>query len=898
MKVCLLPAPASFQVKEGGVCQVILALRKFLPELGIEIVENPEEADVVHCHATAWWKGKPVVYTNHGVLPGPHNMYWERNATESIRWNMVTAERATTVSNYSAGKLTSFRRQIAVIPNGVDTNYWFPEKPQGYALWGKVGAKSGVQREGCLVALELARQSPSVRFVFTDVVKGVPVPANVEVIGPQPFEKMREWISHAAVYLATSEENFSVQVLEAMACGVPVVGLNFGGTPEAVTDKMEGRLVSESELPDALIEVIRARDAYGYAARKRAKQFAWPAICKQYIEQYESALADAERDRSNDVDASIVITSYNKAPYLRQAVDSALAQDYGRQFEVVVVDDASTDGSRDILKTYGDRIVLVQHTVNRNVSAARNHGIARAFGRDIVCLDGDDVLHPDYLSRTVPVLDSNPIIGLVYPDFNWGVGGKRVQSGEWSFKRLLQGNYIGNAALFRKAAWERVGGYKEIHPSWEDYDLWVSIGEAGYNGQHIDGALWDYRVVGDGRNSQSQTEVARLRALVNAWHPSLYPPPKVSVIIPCYKQEKWLPEAIASIQAQTFQDWEIIVVMDDPKPKIPVKYLNGLHDPRIRWVFNEQNVGLAAARNIGVRNSRGEYILPLDADDKMGPDFLALAVPELDKGDGIIYCDFHAFDDQGADTLHELPEYNFETMLNRSGMMFASSLFPRRMWNEVGGYDESMKLGWEDYAFWIAAGAKGYHGRKVSGHHFWYRQHPGSMRLTANEKKFEIRAQLGAKFARLYQMYRGGDDMGCRGCGGRKAPQVFGIMAMSGGPGSVRVEYMGGKLGTVTVPGPVTRTQYLVNAGSKKLVWMDKVDAEVLCGRPDFRPYKGDAIPMQAIPAVAPNIAGMKSGGALPRVIADISLAAEEAVEDVVAEAIAKKKRGRPKRPA
>jgi hypothetical protein len=127
-------------------------------------------------------------------------------------------------------------------------------------------------------------------------------------------------------------------------------------------------------------------------------------------------------------------------------------------------------------------------------------------------------------------------------------------------------------------------------------------------------------------------------------------------------------------------------------------------------------------------------------------------------------------------------------------------------------------------------------------------------------------------------------------------------MAMAGGPGSVRVEYMGGKMGTITVSGPVTHTPYLVNAGSKKLVWMDKADAEVLCGRPDFRPYKGAEVPAQAVPTVAPNIAGLKTGGAMPREIVDIggsmelNAAVEAALEDAMVEAVAKRKRGRPRK--
>ena len=95
--------------------------------------------------------------------------------------------------------------------------------------------------------------------------------------------------------------------------------------------------------------------------------------------------------------------------------------------------------------------------------------------------------------------------------------------------------------------------------------------------------------------------------------------PKVSVIIPCYNQGACLEEAVDSVLAQTFQDFEILVVNDGSTDEATIRMLGKYERPKTR-VIHTDNQGLAMARNNGIREARGAYILPLDADDKIGPD--------------------------------------------------------------------------------------------------------------------------------------------------------------------------------------------------------------------------------------------------------------------------------------
>ena len=116
--------------------------------------------------------------------------------------------------------------------------------------------------------------------------------------------------------------------------------------------------------------------------------------------------------------------------------------------------------------------------------------------------------------------------------------------------------------------------------------------------------------------------------------------PKVSVIIPCFNQGLYLDEAVESVLAQTFQDFEILVVDDGSTDEATIKMLKDYARPKTR-VIHTDNQGLSMARNNGILEARGDYILPLDADDKIGPGYLEEAVRILDqhRDIGIVYCE-------------------------------------------------------------------------------------------------------------------------------------------------------------------------------------------------------------------------------------------------------------------
>lgn len=220
---------------------------------------------------------------------------------------------------------------------------------------------------------------------------------------------------------------------------------------------------------------------------------------------------------------------------------------------------------------------------------------------------------------------------------------------------------------------------------------------------------------------------------------------RVSVIIPCYNQGHFLEESLNSVATQTFQDFEIIVVNDGSTDKSSQHILKNLDREKVR-VIHQENMGLAGARNTGIEHGRGEYVLPLDADDRIEPEYLEKAVQILDSMPkvGIVYCRAQLFG--AVETEWQLPDYSLQEML-KENLIFCSALFRRSDWKSVGGYDTGMVYGWEDYEFWLSLIERGREVYRLPDILFCYRVASDSM-VRSKEKWQKI-----AMFKRIYQRH-------------------------------------------------------------------------------------------------------------------------------------------------
>jgi GT2 family glycosyltransferase len=190
--------------------------------------------------------------------------------------------------------------------------------------------------------------------------------------------------------------------------------------------------------------------------------------------------------------------------------------------------------------------------------------------------------------------------------------------------------------------------------------------------------------------------------------------PAISVVIPCYKQAEFLPEAVESVIAQTFTDWEVVIV-DDGSPDQTGEVaddLARLHPTKRIRAVRQANAGVARARNAGIERARGSYILPLDADDRIGPTMLERTYRLLEEQPGvaIAYTDVQMFGDDNGVIRAE--EFN-PTILPTANHLSYCSLYRREVWEAVGGYNPNMVYGYEDWDFWVGAVECGYVARRI-----------------------------------------------------------------------------------------------------------------------------------------------------------------------------------------
>lgn len=250
--------------------------------------------------------------------------------------------------------------------------------------------------------------------------------------------------------------------------------------------------------------------------------------------------------------------------------------------------------------------------------------------------------------------------------------------------------------------------------------------------------------------------------------------PKVSVIIPNYNYEQFLCDAIESLLAQTFQDFEIIIVDDasiDGSWNVCKKYHNPEHN--IIAIRNERNIGTAATINVGIHNSSGVFITILSSDDMFMPNRLeVLYQASLDNPHSAIYDDM-IWRSKDGDKIMRMTEYYFDDVRSKAspGLLFmctmhAGIMYPREAWEEVSGYPEIMRDGREDWAFNIALGRAGYCGVHIKQALYIYRRHDSNRSMSSMD--FDSRQRFLSVIKKLYpDIYSGSFPMGC--CGGRRS---------------------------------------------------------------------------------------------------------------------------------
>ncbi len=232
----------------------------------------------------------------------------------------------------------------------------------------------------------------------------------------------------------------------------------------------------------------------------------------------------------------------------------------------------------------------------------------------------------------------------------------------------------------------------------------------------------------------------------------IYSDSLVSIVIPCFNQANFLVETVESVIAQTYENWECIIVNDgstDNTSEIAANLLRKYKEKKI-YLLETKNSGLSSARNNGIRKSKGKFFIPLDADDKLEKTFVekTLAVIKTNPRIGFVYSNIQHFGERND--LFKLPQFNAAKLLGVDNIASVCSLVKKEVWEAIGGYNELMKEGYEDWDFWISAVKFGWIGYRIDEGLFYYRKRKESMLNSSNKKREKLIATIIKNHSEVY----------------------------------------------------------------------------------------------------------------------------------------------------
>lgn len=489
----LFMTPHKDYMTNHGIGQVVRAMDLLLPPLGFEFTDDYHNADVAITHAgEAFANRLPDVSICHGLYPTgvPHyvakNPSWQRNRTSinhDVIFNLVVSDKIIVPSEWVAEIL---RRDMHLNPHviswGVHLKEWEHNEPnEGYALWNKNRSDDVCNPQPFIDAMAML---PMIKGVST--FGGRNVPKNVTILRDAktqviPHAQMMRYVKRAGVYVSTTPETGDIGSREALAAGVPVVALAQGAITEFLTHKVTGYLANTvEELAFGIQWCLDNREMLQANIALMRPSLDWT----HSIAKMAKVLTPTPKP---SVKVSVIIPCYNYGDFVHQAILSVAMQKPSFQFEIIVIDDGSTDNSRErILATLETartnpnvKSAILLEQENKGVSQARNLGLYNANGEYAICLDADDMLADKALEILANALDRNKQLGIVYTAMQIieGEVSDFPPQGEIRYTKQFQGfNQIPTCAMFRLEDAKRVDGYRTWHGvAGEDADFFTRM---------------------------------------------------------------------------------------------------------------------------------------------------------------------------------------------------------------------------------------------------------------------------------------------------------------------------------------------------------------------------------------------------------------------------------------
>ncbi|UCF44277.1 MAG: glycosyltransferase, partial [Planctomycetota bacterium] len=437
---------------------------------------------------------------------------------------------------------------------------------------------------------------------------------------------------------------------------------------------------------------------------------------------------------------SAIVSTYNSERFLRGCLEDLENQTIADRLEIIVVNSGSQQNEETIVKEFQqnyDNIVYIRTEQREEIYTAWNRAVRAAHGQFLTNANTDDRHREDALEIMAKTLQSSPDVALVYGDqictdtpngtFAAHHAAEMAKRPDYSRQRLLFGCCVGSQPMWRRSLHNEIGYFDETLTSAGDWDFWLRISNK-HPFKHIPEFLGLYYYNEHGIEHGRKIHSLYERYIVGRRHGNPYisvipvyhskDNPLVSVIMPAYNAAEYIAEAIESVLIQNHRNFELIIV-DDGSTDNTKDIVAGFKNDKIKY-FYKQNAGPSSARNLAIKRAKGQYIMPLDSDDMMTPDFIARHLQEFEKHPeaDLVYSDVLLID-VGSNPIRVMkkPEYQDRRHMIRDLLRAGHPIVPFRLgirksvFDKIGFYDEKLMVA-EDYDMmrrFVKHGLKAHH---------------------------------------------------------------------------------------------------------------------------------------------------------------------------------------------